>query len=396
LVLAICFFVVALTYCIFAGFFAYIMTTAAQRSWEAENNVITIDPTQNALYKLPTQAEYNTLRDARPWRSNPNYFTHVRISALALLKMTIHARSGGSIEIMGLMTGYASGTSIIITDAFRLPVEGTETRVNAQAEADEYMVNFGELSRDGGGQQDNPIGWYHSHPGYGCWLSGIDVATQMQQQMLDDTFVAVVIDPDRTVSAGKVEIGAFRTYREGERPNQKQLDDDDYQAIPTNKIEDFGAHANSYYALEVTHFKSTLDTHLLNLLWNKYWTTTLSQSPLFTNRDYANKQIADHASKINLAMDKLKRNGPNISSTRTTKELVASTDPDKNFKLQKDSEMEKLVRASDRISSEEVAGLMADDVKQKLFWGVVEEARVNAASQQAMHAITGGGAANGG
>ena len=21
------------------------------------------------------------------------------------------------------------------------------------------------------------IGWYHSHPGYGCWLSGIDVST---------------------------------------------------------------------------------------------------------------------------------------------------------------------------------------------------------------------------
>lgn len=372
------------------------MTTAPQRSWEAENNIITMDPTQNALYKLPTSTEYNALRDAHPWRSNPNYFTHVRISALALLKMTIHARSGGSIEIMGLMTGYASGTSIIITDAFRLPVEGTETRVNAQAEADEYMVNFGELSRNGGGQQDNPIGWYHSHPGYGCWLSGIDVATQMQQQMLDDTFVAVVIDPDRTVSAGKVEIGAFRTYREGERPSQKPIDDDDYQAIPTNKIEDFGAHASSYYALEVTHFKSSLDTHLLNLLWNKYWTTTLSQSPLYTNRDYANKQIADHASKITLATDKLKRSAPNMSSTRTTKDLVASTEAEKNFKIQKDAEMEKLVRASDRIAGEEIAGLMADDVKKSLFWNVVEEARIRAASQQAMNAVTGGGAANGG
>jgi len=21
-------------------------------------------------------------------------------------------------------------------------------------------------------------GWYHSHPGYGCWLSGIDVTNQ--------------------------------------------------------------------------------------------------------------------------------------------------------------------------------------------------------------------------
>jgi hypothetical protein len=23
------------------------------------------------------------------------------------------------------------------------------------------------------------VGWYHSHPGYGCWLSGIDVGTQV-------------------------------------------------------------------------------------------------------------------------------------------------------------------------------------------------------------------------
>lgn len=29
-------------------------------------------------------------------------------------------------------------------DAFALPVEGTETRVNAQAEAYEYMVNYND------------------------------------------------------------------------------------------------------------------------------------------------------------------------------------------------------------------------------------------------------------
>lgn len=29
---------------------------------------------------------------------------------------------------------------------------------------------------------ENVVGWYHSHPGYGCWLSGIDVGTQMTNQ----------------------------------------------------------------------------------------------------------------------------------------------------------------------------------------------------------------------
>jgi COP9 signalosome complex subunit 5 len=40
---------------------------------------------------------------------------------------------------------------------------------------------------------ENVVGWYHSHPGYGCWLSGIDVATERQNQQLQDPFVAVVV-----------------------------------------------------------------------------------------------------------------------------------------------------------------------------------------------------------
>ena len=301
------------------------------------------------------------------------------------------------------MTGYVSGTSLIITDAFRLPVEGTETRVNAQADADEYMVNFGTLSREGGGQQENPIGWYHSHPGYGCWLSGIDVNTEMLQQSINDPFVAVVIDPDRTVSAGKVEIGAFRTYRENERPStrnkQFSSEDDDFQAIPAAKIEDFGAHANSYYSLEVTHFKSTLDIHLLNLLWNKYWTSTLSQSPLYTNRAYANAQIADHVSKSTQLSNSLKRSGPQMSGRTSTKELAGSSNPEKNFKVVKDGHIEKVVRAGDRITGEEQQGLLAEDVKKRLFWGVVQEARVKAAASEATAAAVGrtmeGGGQNG-
>ena len=54
----------------------------------------------------------------------------------------MHARSGGSIEVMGMMQGKVQGNTIIIMDAFALPVEGTETRVNAQAEGYEYMVQY--------------------------------------------------------------------------------------------------------------------------------------------------------------------------------------------------------------------------------------------------------------
>lgn len=45
-----------------------------------------------------------------------------------------------------------------------------------------------------------------------------------------------------------------------------------------DKIEDFGAHANAYYPLKIEIFKTQTDEKLLDLLWNKYWVATLSQS----------------------------------------------------------------------------------------------------------------------
>lgn len=48
-----------------------------------------------------------------------------------------------------------------------------------------------------------------------------------------------------------------------------------------------------YYPLDITYFKSSLDSHLLDLLWNKYWVNTLSSSPLLGNRDYVAGQISD-------------------------------------------------------------------------------------------------------
>ena len=101
-----------------------------------------------------------------------------------------------------------------------------------------YLVLLGFLTQ--AGRPENVVGWYHSHPGYGCWLSGIDVNTQMQNQKYQEPFLAVVIDPTRTVSAGKVEIGAFRTYPEGYKPADEPPSE--YQTIPLNKIEDFGVH----------------------------------------------------------------------------------------------------------------------------------------------------------
>ncbi|KAH1056497.1 hypothetical protein J1N35_034562 [Gossypium stocksii] len=207
----------------------------AQKTWELENNILAVeapDPSSDFIFYYDKVAQAMSLK-AKPWANDPYFFKRVKISALALLKMVIHARSGGTIEA---------------------------------------------------GRLKNVVGWYHSHPGYGCWLSGIDVLTQMLNQQFQEPFLAVVIDPTRTVSAGKVDIGAFRTYPEGYKPTDDPISE--YQTIPLNKIEDFGVHCKQYYALNITYFKSSLDCHLLDLLWSKYWVNTLSSSPLLGNGDY--------------------------------------------------------------------------------------------------------------
>lgn len=320
------------------------------KSWELENSIKLVDPHRDALYNY-SPSDQKSINDARPWKKDPHYFTSVRISAVALLKMVMHARSGGSLEVMGLMQGSIAGSTFVVTDAFRLPVEGTETRVNAQDEANEYMVQYLQRAREAG-QLENAVGWYHSHPGYGCWLSGIDVSTEMAQQTYSDPFLAVVIDPDRTVSAGKVEIGAFRTFPEGYAKDKAKSggDGDGFQTIPLGKIEDFGAHASQYYSLEVSHFKSTLDAKLLEALWNKYWVGTLSASPLFSNREYGTKQIRDLAHKIT-------QEERSIKSNRTSPYVGGSNK----------EQLEKMVGASRKIQREEETGLMAAAVKDKVF-----------------------------
>lgn len=144
---------------------------SARLRWELENNIqSTADG--DALYRYNAQEE-QTIRQIRPWTRDPHYFkksssiqlyskmiSSVRISALALLKMAMHAKSGGHLEaslhlnvhrsfcfqVMGLMQGKIQENAFVILDSFALPVEGTETRVNAMDSANVFMCEFINLN----------------------------------------------------------------------------------------------------------------------------------------------------------------------------------------------------------------------------------------------------------
>lgn len=119
----------------------------AQRTWELENSVVTVEGADVDSIYFYDEAAQSKMQQEKPWTNEPHFFRRVKISALALLKMVVHARSGGTIEVMGVMQGKTDGDTFIVMDAFALPVEGTETRVNAQADAYEYMVDYSQTNK---------------------------------------------------------------------------------------------------------------------------------------------------------------------------------------------------------------------------------------------------------
>ncbi|CAL9734835.1 COP9 signalosome complex subunit 5 [Monosporozyma servazzii] len=177
--------------------------------------------------------------------SNMYHYSHVLISRLATQQILNHAVKGNEIEIMGILLGVTLNHKFIITRSFPLPVEGTETRVNAQSESYEYMVQYVNEMIENGDIKTNErvVGWYHSHPGYDCWLSSIDMRTQDLNQSFQDPYVAIVVDPLKSLQEKSISIGAFRTIR-----NIKVGDDgsnEDYEL--------------SFYQLEMNVYDSELN-----------------------------------------------------------------------------------------------------------------------------------------
>nr|ODN92649.1 COP9 signalosome complex subunit 5 [Cryptococcus depauperatus CBS 7841] len=348
------------------------MALAARKTFEINNDIQTLDPSA-AIFQYSREEEQQLDNEA-PWKSNPHHFHTVKISSIALIKMVTHARSGGQYEIMGVMYGKVRDGAFWITDAAALPVQGTETRVNAGNEAMEYMVNFQTANAEAG-KNELLRGWYHSHPGYGCWLSGIDVNTQLNNQKFNDPYLAVVIDPNRTISAGKVEIGAFRTYPDASekdnsyRPTSstKSL----YQSVPMDKIEDFGVHNNAYYQLKIEIYKSKLDDQMLDLLWNKYWVATLSSNSLVSNLEYSTSQLHDLSAKLRAASQALGNNSAKLKLKAVEikgEELDVKEKGKDTFEIEEEgTPLNKATQDSSRIAIEAQNGIISQLLKNKLF-----------------------------
>jgi 26S proteasome regulatory subunit N11 len=195
----------------------------------------------------------------------------VHISSLALLKMLKHGRAGVPMEVMGLMLGeFVDDYTVRCIDVFAMPQSGTGVSVEAVDPV--FQTQMVDMLKQTG-RPETVVGWYHSHPGFGCWLSSVDVNTQQSFEQLTDRAVAVVIDPIQSVK-GKVVIDAFRLINPqsamlGQEPRQTtsnvgHLNRPSIQAL----IHGLNRH---YYSIGINYRKNELEQKMLLNLHKKTW-----------------------------------------------------------------------------------------------------------------------------
>ncbi|WFD30169.1 multicatalytic endopeptidase [Malassezia sp. CBS 17886] len=199
----------------------------------------------------------------------------VYISSLALLKMLKHGRAGVPMEVMGLLLGtIVDDYTVSVVDVFAMPQSGTGVSVEAVDPV--FQTRMLDMLKQTG-RSEVVVGWYHSHPGFGCWLSSVDINTQQSFEQLNQRAVAIVVDPIQSVK-GKVVIDAFRlinpsTVMLGQEPRQTtsnigHLNKPSIQSL----IHGLNRH---YYSIAIGYRKTELEQSMLGNLHKRNWSEGL-------------------------------------------------------------------------------------------------------------------------
>lgn len=224
----------------------------------------------------------------------------VHISSLALLKMLKHGRAGVPMEVMGLMLGqFVDEYTINCVDVFAMPQTGTGVSVEAVDPV--FQTKMLEMLKQTG-RPEMVVGWYHSHPGFGCWMSGVDMNTQQSFEQLNQRAVAVVVDPIQSVK-GKVVIDCFRLINPqammlGKEPRQT-TSNVGHLKKPTIQALIHGLNRH-YYSMVLDYRKNELEEQMLMNLHKKAWTDGL-KTTRYEDHMKSNEKVLK--SMVNLSRD---------------------------------------------------------------------------------------------
>lgn len=117
----------------------------------------------------------------------------VKINSSVLKKIKQHALKIYD-EFKSEVIGYLIGNfkeGVILIDDIVIPKQDS-TNIHAEITDERSLTDYLKNNLN-----KIQVGWYHSHPDLGCFLSSVDVPTQKYWQRVNNKMIALVIDPIR-------------------------------------------------------------------------------------------------------------------------------------------------------------------------------------------------------
>ena len=324
------------------------------------------------------------LRSDCPWMKSAKYFEKIAISPTAVARILMHcqsgcdkgiAKGGNPIEVMGMLLGRPdpeTPQTIVVTDAFPLPIEGFETRVVADDEqVVNHMIALGEALEKT--RKERFCGWYHSHPfdlgeHSHCFLSQTDLSTQLQWQRAEDPhgnpFVAIVVDPLRSAHLETPELKAFRAYPPEFTPPPNECPDGSKQPNEQARLELWGSCWNRYYELEVEYFMSEASRKVLESLTQNYlWIRNLTRPMQYQTT----LEKAQGAYKAALGSSATRTSGSTPTESTTTATTPSSVVGAANLVSPRTKELHAAVEIMCDAAAQHAAHLSLENAKDKVF-----------------------------
>ena len=182
------------------------------------------------------------------------------------------------------------------------------------------------------GRPEMVVGWYHSHPGFGCWLSSTDINTQSSFEALNPRAVALVVDPIQSVK-GKVVIDCFRLINPqlmmlGQEPRQTtsnigHLQKPSIQAL----IHGLNRH---YYSIVIDYRKNELEEQMLMNLHKRNWTNGLNVTR-FEDFAESTQNIMDQMLKLTASYNERVQQEEGKSLEQIEVDNVGKVDPKRHL-----------------------------------------------------------------
>jgi len=232
-------------------------------------------------------------------------------------------------EVMGLMLGeFIDDYTVQVIDVFAMPQSGTTVTVESVDHV--FQTKMMEMLKQTG-RPEAVVGWYHSHPGFGCWLSSVDTNTQQSFEQLDPRSVAVVIDPIQSVK-GKVVIDAFRlmspSAMTGIEPRQT-TSNIGHITKPSIQALIHGLN-RQYYSIVVNYRKTELEETMLMNLHKRNWTEGLKLRDFKLHKENNEKAIKSMLS-LSEAYNKSVQEESTLSADELKTRHVGKQDPKRHL-----------------------------------------------------------------